>query len=223
MALRFLSIILVLSLLATTTTLAATLSGKVVSVADGDTITILTPDKQQVKIRLVEIDAPEKDQPYGQTSKKALSDLVFGKDVSVEWDKTDKYKRTLGRVFVGDTDVNLQQVKNGAAWAYMQYLSDEKIKKAEEEARNSKAGIWALQADQIMPPWDWRHGKKENIQEIAPVAPAPTDGNSRYSCAGKQYCREMTSCEEAKFYLKKCGLKRLDGDSDGVPCEKVCR
>ncbi|MDE1152822.1 MAG: thermonuclease family protein [Micavibrio sp.] len=155
---RILGILFVLVLLATTPVLAATLSGKVVSVADGDTITILTSDKVQVKIRLVEIDAPEKDQPYGQNSKKALSDLVFGKDVTVEWGKTDRYKRTLGRVFVGDTDVNLQQVRQGAAWAYTQYLTDERIKQAETEARNAKAGLWALQADQIMPPWEWRHG-----------------------------------------------------------------
>lgn len=158
--LRVLSITLCLLLLATEPTLAASLTGKVVAVADGDTITILTPDKEQVKIRLVEIDAPEKDQPYGQNSKKALSDLVFGREVSVEWEKTDKYKRTLGRVFVGDTDVNLQQVKNGAAWAYMQYLTDDRIKQAETEARNAKAGLWGLQADQIMPPWEWRHGGK---------------------------------------------------------------
>jgi micrococcal nuclease len=79
----------------------------------------------------VEIDAPEKDQPYRQKSKQALSDLVFSMEVRVEWDKTDKYKRTLGRVFVGDTDVNLQEVKNGAVWAYTQYLTDERIKQAE--------------------------------------------------------------------------------------------
>jgi micrococcal nuclease len=157
---RALGIIFALLLLATTPTLAATLSGKVVRVADGDTITILTPNKEEVKIRLVEIDAPEKDQPYGQKSKQSLSDLVFEKDVRVEWEKTDKYKRTLGRVFVGDTDVNLQQVKNGAAWAYLQYLTDERIKQAESEARAAKAGLWALQADQIIPPWEWRHGRK---------------------------------------------------------------
>lgn len=149
-----------LLLIAATPTLAASLIGKVVSVADGDTITILTPEKEQIKIRLVEIDAPEKDQPYGQNSKKQLSDLVFGKDVSVEWEKADKYKRTLGRVFLGETDVNLQQVRNGAAWAYTQYLTDERIKQAENEARAAKVGLWALQADQIMPPWQWRHGGK---------------------------------------------------------------
>jgi len=163
---KILSFVFSLLLLATTPTLAATLSGKVVSVADGDTITILTPDKEQVKIRLNEIDAPEKDQPYGQKSKQSLSDLVFGKDVSVEWQKTDKYQRTLGRVFVGDTDVNLQQVKNGAAWAYTQYLTDDRIKQAEDEARAAKVGLWALQVDQIMPPWEWRHGGKPKRQRL---------------------------------------------------------
>lgn len=139
---------------------ASEIKGRVVGVSDGDTLTLLTAQKESIRIRLVEIDAPEKDQPFGQESKKSLSDLVFGKDVSIVWDKTDKYKRTLGRVYVGDTDVNLQQVKNGAAWAYTQYLTDDRIKQAENEARNTKAGLWALQADQIMPPWEWRKKTK---------------------------------------------------------------
>lgn len=153
---RITILIFCLFLLLPSQTLAATLSGKVVRVADGDTITILTPDKKQVKIRLVEIDAPEKEQPYGQASKKMLSDMVFGKDVTVEWDKIDRYQRTLGRVFVGDIDVNLQQVKTGAAWAYTRYLTDDKIKQAEITARKQKVGLWALQSDQIVPPWEWR-------------------------------------------------------------------
>lgn len=220
---KIISLIISLMLLATTPTLAATLLGKVVSVADGDTITVLTPDKEQVKIRLVEIDAPEKDQPYGQDSKKSLSDMVFGKDVSVEWDKTDKYRRTLGRVFVGDTDVNLQQVKNGAAWAYTQYLTDDRIKRAETEARNAKAGLWGLQADQIMPPWEWRHGKKEETEGNTPAPVSAAGSSGQFSCAGKRYCRQMSSCEEARFYLTTCGVSSLDGDKDGVPCESLCR
>ena len=75
---------------------AGTISGKVVSVADGDTITVLDADKQQHKIRLEGIDAPEKAQPYGKDSKKALSDLVFGKDVQVLWLKSDPTETTLG-------------------------------------------------------------------------------------------------------------------------------
>lgn len=220
---KLLGIIFSLILLATTPTLAATMSGKVVAVADGDTITILTPDKEQVKIRLNEIDAPEKDQPYGQKSKQALSDLVFGKEVRVEWQKTDKYKRTLGRVFVGETDVNLQQVRSGAAWAYTRYLADSRIMQAESEARNAKAGLWALQADQIMPPWEWRHGKKEAAAENTHASVPAAKSSSKYSCAGKRYCRQMNNCSEARFYLTNCGVRTLDGDNDGVPCESLCR
>lgn len=213
---KLLSIILCFLVLATTPTLAATLSGKVVAVEDGDTLTVLTPDKQQVKVRLVEIDAPEKDQPYGQKSKQSLSDMVFGKEVRVEWNKTDKYKRTLGRIFVGDLDVNLQQVKNGAAWAYTQYLTDDRIQAAETEARNTKAGLWALQADQIMPPWEWRQGK--------PAHNSTNDNNLQpLGCGDKTKCKQMRNCDEAKFYLTVCNLQRIDGDRDGIPCEALCR
>jgi len=172
---KLLSLILSLFLLITSPTLAATLSGTVVAVTDGDTITILSSNKEQVKIRLAEIDAPEKDQPYGQKSKQTLSDLVFDKDVSVEWEKTDKYKRALGRVFLGEIDVNLQQVKSGAAWAYTQYLTDDRIKQAEIEARNAKVGLWALQADQIIAPWEWRHRKKSKAEKPETTQPLHKD------------------------------------------------
>lgn len=140
---------------------AETLHGHVVAVADGDTITILTVQKEQIKVRLTEIDAPEKDQPYGQKSKQALSDLVFKKDVKVTSDATDRYGRTLGRVFVNDNDVNLYMAVNGHAWAYTKYLTDPSIKEGEDKARDSFLGLWGLQADQIMPPWEWRRAKRQ--------------------------------------------------------------
>lgn len=140
---------------------AETLHGRVVAVADGDTITILTAQKEQIKVRLTEIDAPEKDQPYGQKSKQALSDLVFKKEVSVSSKSKDRYGRTLGRVFVNDKDINLSMVANGYAWAYMKYLTDPAIKEAENKARDSALGLWGLQADQIMPPWEWRKAKRQ--------------------------------------------------------------
>lgn len=139
---------------------AETIAGKIVAVSDGDTVTLLTSENQRIKIRLVEIDAPEKGQPYGQESKKALSNLVFDKTVSVESSKQDKYGRSLGRIYIGDVDVNLEQVRTGAAWAYTQYLTDDNIRQAEIKARNAKLGLWSLQADQIVPPWEWRHGGK---------------------------------------------------------------
>jgi len=91
----------------------ADLSGRVVSVADGDTITVLDGGNRQIKIRLHQIDAPEKKQDFGQASKQSLSDLVYGKEVRIEVADTDKYGRTVGKVWIGGTDANLEQVKRG--------------------------------------------------------------------------------------------------------------
>lgn len=103
---------------------AATLTGRVVGVSDGDTITVIDNTNTQFKIRLAGIDAPEKKQAFGQVSKKALSDLVFGKQVNVEYDKQDRYGRTIGKVLVNGTDANLEQVKQGLAWFYRKYQGD---------------------------------------------------------------------------------------------------
>ena len=102
-------------------TFAATIEGRVVGVADGDTITVLDTGKVQHKIRLAGIDAPEKAQPYGQTSKRSLSDLVYGKTVTVDTDKTDRYGREVGKVLVDGVDTNLEQVRRGLAWHYKAY------------------------------------------------------------------------------------------------------
>lgn len=135
---------------------ADTLYGQVISVTDGDTITILTPAKSQIKVRLTEIDAPEKNQPYGQRSKQALSSIVFNKQVDIQSQGKDRYSRVLGRVFIEGQDVNLYMAQNGHAWAYTKYLTDPNIKKAEQSAQKRLIGLWALQRDQIVPPWEWR-------------------------------------------------------------------
>jgi hypothetical protein len=100
---------------------ATTIVGRVVSVADGDTITVLDTAKTQHKIRLAGIDAPEKSQPFGNRSKLSLSDLVFSKSVLVDTDKVDKYKRNVGKVLVDGVDANLEQIKRGMAWHYKAY------------------------------------------------------------------------------------------------------
>jgi hypothetical protein len=71
-----------------------------------------------------------------------------------------------------------------------------------------------------VPPWEWRHGGLTQRLQPSQVKPAPGLG---FTCGAKRYCREMRSCEEARFYLDRCGLSRLDGDGDGVPCESLCR
>ena len=146
-----------------TITHAETITGRVVRVLDGDTVAILTPQKEQVRVRLAEIDAPEKNQPFGMSAKKMLSDLIFARDVSVVKIDTDRYGRTVGRIYQGQTDVNLEMVKAGGAWAYTKYLTDSTFRTAEDAARAGKRGLWDLQEDQRIPPWEWRKQQRAGI------------------------------------------------------------
>lgn len=135
---------------------AEALSGRVVAIADGDTLTVLTAEKRQVKIRLGEIDTPEKGQPYSNRARQALADLVFQKDVIVKVTDTDRYGRTVGRVYVGELDVNADMVRRGAAWVFRRYVTDESLFALENAAREAKIGIWGLSEAKQMPPWEWR-------------------------------------------------------------------
>ncbi len=210
--------------------MAAEYTGRVVGVSDGDTLTLLTAEKQQVKVRLGEIDTPESRQPYGQRAKQALSDLAYNQQARVVVQDVDRYGRTVGRVFVGATDVNAEMIRQGAAWAYRQYLKDQSLLALEAQAKAAKRGLWGLPEAERCPPWDWRKGTCATASAPATRAPAaptaaPTSATTSggFTCAGKRYCREMTSCEEAKFYLTQCGVRSLDGNHDGVPCETLCR
>lgn len=130
--------------------------GLVVGVSDGDTITLLDSNKTQHKIRLAGIDAPEKNQPFGQASKKSLSDLIFDKRVTVFWEKTDRYQRIIGKIILEDQDICFEQVKRGMAWHYKQYQREQtnedrsKYSLAEKEARENKIGLW-LDDDPVEP------------------------------------------------------------------------
>lgn len=144
--------------------MADTFSGKVVGVADGDTLTVLTPENKQVKIRLAGIDAPEKSQDFGQVSKKSLSDLVFGKDVDVNVESTDRYGRTVGWVSIGKKDINAVQVDKGLAWVYRKYIDvnsayGQVLIGLEEGARSKKIGLWG--GNGPVPPWSYRRAAKK--------------------------------------------------------------
>lgn len=123
---------------------ASIIRGRVVGVSDGDTVTVLDAGRRQHKIRLLGVDAPEKDQDFGERSKQNLSDLVYFKDVAVEYKKQDGYGRTLGKVLVGGKSANLEQVRAGLAWFYRHYADDvpkadrAALDEAEREARQSK-------------------------------------------------------------------------------------
>ena len=153
---------IIFALLSISTSHATDLTGRVVGISDGDTFTLLTADKQHVKIRLAEIDAPESRQPYGNKSKQALSRLIFGKDVRVVVQTTDRYGRTVGRPFVGDLDICAEMVRTGAAWAYREYLKDTRLLTLESEARAERRGLWGLSEARHTPPWEWRRSGDGN-------------------------------------------------------------
>ena len=139
-------------------------SGNVVGISDGDTITVLDNEKTQHKVRLAGIDAPEKAQAFGNVSKQHLANLVFRKQVTIEFVKFDRYHREIGKVIVDGLDANLEQVKAGLAWHYKQYardqpVSDRKIySDAEANASAQQLGLW--RDANPTPPWDFRKSKR---------------------------------------------------------------
>jgi len=134
---------------------AETITGKVVKVADGDTITILA-DRQQTRVRLANIDTPEKKQPWGRKAKQALADLVAGEWVEVEVLDVDRYGRTIGLVLVDGHQVNRDLVASGNAWVYPRYNRDPGLPGIEAEARSAGRGLWSLPPAERIPPWQWR-------------------------------------------------------------------
>ena len=105
---------------------AETLVGKVVGVTDGDTITVLVAERP-VKVRLAEIDTPERKQPWGSRAKQALSSKVFRENVEVRVLNIDRYGRTVGHVWIGDRNINREMIREGHAWVYRRYLDDKTL------------------------------------------------------------------------------------------------
>lgn len=191
--------------------------GRVVGVTDGDTVTVLA-GREQIRVRIGEIDAPERGQPYANRSQQLLSSLVFGKDVLVRYQDTDQYGRIVGRLYVGDIDVSAALVREGAAWVYADYLRDKRLLALEQDARSNRRGLWGLSEFERIEPWEWHRGVRPSDVAV-PAAELPEP----FTCGTKRVCREMVSCEEARFHLKQCGLASLDGDDDGIPCEAICQ
>ena len=139
---------------------AKELEGNVVRVLDGDTIEVLQ-DRTPVRIRLINIDAPEKKQPFGRWSTNQLKSLIAGQPVTVTYTQTDRYGRVLGRVVTTNgIEANRYMVQNGAAWVYDQYNTDPSLPALQREARAQKRGLWA--DSQPVPPWEWRHRENKS-------------------------------------------------------------
>jgi endonuclease YncB( thermonuclease family) len=139
---------------------AETLRGKVTKIADGDTLTVLDSKKQQHRIRIAGIDAPERRQPHFETSRQQLAKLAFGKVVIVEWHKRDRYGRLVGKVEADRRDVGVEQLRSGQAWWFREYAHEQtafdrsRYETAELEARVNRRGLW--KTGKPIPPWEWR-------------------------------------------------------------------
>ncbi len=137
---------------------ADSLSGRVVKVYDGDTITLLI-DRTQYRIRLAGIDAPEHKQAFGNASRRHLASMVADRVVRVEWDKKDRYQRYVGKVWIDGKDANLEQIRTGMAWHFKRYEAEQSPEdrrvyaQAEKDARSRRIGLWQEEA---LAPWEWR-------------------------------------------------------------------
>lgn len=197
---------------------------KVVAVLDGDTV-LIKRSKGLAKVRLAGIDAPEKAQTFGETSKRSLATMVAGKQIKIVSVAVDQYGRIVGNISVGGLDVNAEQVRLGMAWEYSRFHNNADLLALQKEAQSVPRGLWAM--SDPMPPWEWRKAHPSTFVEPPPLAPQPIPDATplvprEAACGDKKHCSEMTSCEEAQFYQMHCGVTTLDGDGDGKPCEKLC-
>jgi endonuclease YncB( thermonuclease family) len=174
----------------------------VVGVSDGDTITVLV-DKKPIKIRLEGIDAPEAKQSFGNRSKQALSDLVFGKEVRVKKTREDRYGRSLGLVSTDGIDINAKMIQDGWAWHYKKYNRDSKLADWELQARAAKRGLWS--ESNPLAPWDFRDRQK-------PKQAASTGGGHWLNTSSN--VRHNESCE----HFKKSKKGRLCRPDEGKAC-----
>ena len=161
-------LLLVAWLLAASIASASELAGRIVGVVDGDTVDLLTDDKQVVRIRLAGIDAPERKQPFGSVAKKALSALVFAKRASLRGSKQDRYGRLIAKVLVDGRDANLTMVSLGYAWHYKRHESEQDARDrtlysaAQESAMRERRGLW--RDPKPIAPWEFRAARRAEVK-----------------------------------------------------------
>ena len=153
--------LLFLLLLTLVSARADTITAKVVGVTDGDTVKVLTNSQDLIKVRLAEIDTPERRQPWFNRAKQALAGKIFGKTVRIEVIGRDRYGRSIGKIFLGQRDINRELVREGHAWVYRKYMKDPTLLDDEEQARREHLGIWSLPEAQRTPPWEWRKKRRK--------------------------------------------------------------
>lgn len=158
-------------------------TGKIIKITDGDTMEMVS-GRDAYKIRLAHIDAPEKKQAYGTKAKQYLSDLCFGKTVTMIVTDVDRYHRNVAVITLSDgTNVNKKMVEAGFAWWYRKYSSDESYGKLEAAARKAKRGLWADKNPTA--PWEWR---KPSDQQCKATTKKGRQCKNK-ALYGSNYCR----------------------------------
>lgn len=196
---------------------AETFTAKVIEVLDGDTVLVLRGN-QKIKIRMANIDAPEKAQEGGMESKQSLLDMVMHKQVQIDSQTVDDYGRVVGTISLDGKNINEEQVRRGMAWEYSNYHSNKTYIALQSEAQAARRGLWNQASP--LPPWQWRKLHAADAPH-RPAEPLPVVAGD-FTCGSKRHCSQMTSCAEAHFYLASCKVKSLDADGDGTPCESLC-
>jgi len=203
---------------------AESFEAKVLTVMDGDTV-FVKAGPFKAKLRLVNIDSPEKAQPFGKESQESLQSLIGGKVIHVESKAVDKFGRTIALISIGDINVNEEQVRRGMAWAYSRSREGRTYARLQSEAQQAKRGLWQQANPQSPAQWRKLHPSEPSKHTPQHKALPQTQKPERFSnlaCGKKNYCSQMVTCDEAHFYLTVCGVKRLDTNKDGIPCESLC-
>jgi len=185
----------------------STLTGKVVGVTDGDTITLLDGSNTQYKIRLYGIDTPEKNQAFGMKAKQALSTKVFAKSVKVIVTTKDRYGRYIGKIYLDNDYINLKMVQEGWAWHYKQYSKDKDLSDAEIKAKAGKLGLW--KDSKPVPPWDWRRSGSKIVKKTF-----TTEGTGEYWLNTSSNSRHNSKCR----WFKKTKAGRPCTKGEGKAC-----
>lgn len=217
-----------------------TVQGVVTKVTDGDSLWVRPPGQPGIEVRLRDIDAPEICQVWGEEARRALEEWVLGRTVDLRTTGRDTYGRTLGYVLVDGVDVGRRMVEEGHAWSTRTRWDRGPLVKEERMAAALRRGLHGLPG--AVMPRDFRQGHGPCVADAVadaateraapapafrplppasehqpPTAPPP---RSAFRCDGRTHCSQMTSCAEARFFLENCPGVKMDGNNDGVPCER---
>lgn len=138
---------------------AVDFKAKVIKIADGDTITVLREGSVQIKIRLADIDCPERGQPWGRNATDALKNALTSDTVGIEVLDKDRYGRTIARVYLNSVSINRYMVESGNCWVYTKYAKDQELFGLQDGAKTAERGLWQLPESERVPPWEWRKKK----------------------------------------------------------------